>query len=301
LSFCLLPFGAGDLSALVGFTVDVNDPSGATVLTGTICEPQDHPGGNDGPGGADKPKPRCHTAQLTGDQEVPPVVTTATGTGTFVFTGPDGLTLRYEITVEGLSGPPTVAHIHEGAVGVDGPPIITLDAETLSGAIDVTPEQAAVITSGNAYANVHTAANPDGEIRGQLTPCPDDDEDDGDDEEEEEEEEEEDGEGGGGDVEPLFVMVGEFDALFLRGDANADGAVNISDPLSIFGHLFSGGARPYCLDAADANDNGSVDISDGIALLSYLFQGSTTPASPGTLIPGSDETPDALYCLEQSA
>ena len=298
-----IPFGAGDLSALVGFDVDVKDPSGATVLTGTICEPQEHGDGGDGnggPGGGDKPKPRCHSAQLTGDQEVPPVVTTATGTGNFVFTGPDGLTLRYEVTVEGLSGPATLAHIHEGAVGADGPPIITLDHEALEGAIEITAEQAAVITSGNAYVNVHTAANPDGEIRGQLTPCPDD-EDDGDDEEEEEEEESS-GEGGGGEVvDPLFIMVGEFDALFLRGDANADGTVNISDPLSIFGHLFSGGARPYCLDAADANDNGSVDISDAIALLSYLFQGSTGPASPGTLIPGSDETPDALYCLEQGA
>ncbi len=49
---------------------------------------------------------------------------------------------------------------------------------------------------------------------------------------------------------------------FLRGDANADGVVNISDPSFILNALFTGGRQPDCDDAADANDDGLVDISD---------------------------------------
>jgi hypothetical protein len=115
---------------------------------------------------------RCFTASLDGAQEVPPVDTTATGTATFELGGPDALTLHYEITVEGLSGPATAAHIHAAPVGVPGDVIVPLDAATLAGDVDITPENRDAIRSGDTYVNVHTEAHPDGEIRGQLTPVP---------------------------------------------------------------------------------------------------------------------------------
>ena len=92
--------------------------------------------------------------------------------------------------------------------------------------------------------------------------------------------------------------MGEFDAVFLRGDSNADGSVNIADAVSTLSYLFTAGARPYCLDAADANDDGTLDISDPIAVLGYLFVGNAPLPYPGDAISGSDATPDGLYCSE---
>jgi hypothetical protein len=93
-------------------------------------------------------------------------------------------------------------------------------------------------------------------------------------------------------------MIGEYDTLFLRGDANGDTVVDISDPVAALGFLFTGSTRPPCLDSSDANDDGRVDIADPIYLLSFLFQGGPHPRSPGTLISGSDRTVDSLHCGE---
>jgi hypothetical protein len=120
-------------------------------------------------------------------------------------------------------------------------------------------------------------------------------------EEEEEEEEPEEGDGGGGaldPVEPFFLLVGEFDTPLLRGDANSDRVVDISDAMKTLLYLFNGGSRPLCLDAADTNDDGSVDISDPVSLLDYLFSGGPRPVNPGVMISGSDPTADNLYCQE---
>jgi cysteine-rich repeat protein len=106
-------------------------------------------------------------ASLDGAQEVPPVATAATGTATFVLNG-DG-TLGYSVTTTGLTG--TAAHIHAGAVGVDGPILIPLAGgpTVWSGATaPLSPEDLARLKGGTLYVNVHTAANPGGEIRGQI-------------------------------------------------------------------------------------------------------------------------------------
>ncbi len=66
---------------------------------------------------------------------------------------------------------------------------------------------------------------------------------------------------------------------FLRGDANADGVIDVADAVSVLLYLF-GGSKCDCLDAADVNGTGEVDISDPIWLLSYLFRGGPPPASP---------------------
>lgn len=106
---------------------------------------------------------------LKGGYEVPPVKTSATGTGQ--------ITVLVDRTVSGsikVSGMvPTMAHIHEAAAGKNGPPIITL-SKTANGGFTVPADaklSAAQYTSymaGKLYVNVHSARHPDGEIRAQL-------------------------------------------------------------------------------------------------------------------------------------
>jgi hypothetical protein len=84
--------------------------------------------------------------------------------------------------------------------------------------------------------------------------------------------------------------VGQF--RFLRGDANIDGKVDLSDAVFALNWLFTGGPAPGCLDPADSNDDGEVDIADPISLLGYLFLGSRPPPAPGPRVPGFDGTPD---------
>jgi hypothetical protein len=107
---------------------------------------------------------------------------------------------------------------------------------------------------------------------------------------------------GGGSVAP---QVGSATILlcpfgFLRGDANSDGMVDISDAIACLGFLYLGGRVPGCMKAADANDDGQVDISDPVFALLDLFslQGGTLIPPPGPLRCGTDPTPDALFCLE---
>jgi hypothetical protein len=109
--------------------------------------------------------------KLVGAEETPPVTTSATGTGTIKI-GADK-SVSGTITTKGIDG--TVAHIHEGAPGVAGPPIITL---TKSGAdkwlvppdSKLTDKQYASFKAGNLYVNVHSAEHKPGEIRAQLKP-----------------------------------------------------------------------------------------------------------------------------------
>lgn len=86
-------------------------------------------------------------------------------------------------------------------------------------------------------------------------------------------------------------------AEFIRGDANADGQIDISDPIAVLSSLFGAPALQLpCADSADANDSGTVNIADAITLLSFLFQGS--PAQLPSPFPdcGGDPTSDTLGC-----
>jgi hypothetical protein len=106
-------------------------------------------------------------ATMQGAQEVPAVTTTASGTGRFLF-DPDTRTLSGSVTTADING--TVAHVHTGVVGVSGPITIPMTGGptwTLPPTV-LTEAQAADLLAGRMYANVHTAANPGGEIRGQL-------------------------------------------------------------------------------------------------------------------------------------
>jgi len=81
----------------------------------------------------------------------------------------------------------------------------------------------------------------------------------------------------------------------IRADANASGAVDISDAVYSLNHLFSGGSAPPCMDAADSNDDGKVIISDAVFTLGHLYLGAKAPPAPYPGC-GADTTPDLLGC-----
>ncbi|HEY7166408.1 MAG TPA: CHRD domain-containing protein, partial [Candidatus Binatia bacterium] len=106
------------------------------------------------------------------DQEVPPVKTSATGSGTITIGADESVS--GSITTKGIEG--TAAHIHEGAPGKNGPVIIPLtkgsDNVTWSvpAGAKLTEIQHENLNAGNLYVNVHSATNKGGEIRAQLKP-----------------------------------------------------------------------------------------------------------------------------------
>ena len=111
-------------------------------------------------------------ATLDGASEVPPTTTAGKGTADIDY-DPATKKLSWKVTYTGLSGPATAAHFHGPAesgknagVAVAIPNAVSSPAE---GSATLTDAQAADLTSGKYYVNVHTAANPAGEIRGQVT------------------------------------------------------------------------------------------------------------------------------------
>jgi hypothetical protein len=124
------------------------------------------------------------SATLSGADEVPAVTTTASGSATVnIITDSEVNEINYEVTYSGLSGDLAAAHIHLGAVGANGGILLPLviGPSPFSGTLkeaDLTPTGSVTtfaqaidaIRAGNTYVNLHTAANPGGEIRGQLKP-----------------------------------------------------------------------------------------------------------------------------------
>jgi GH24 family phage-related lysozyme (muramidase) len=92
---------------------------------------------------------------------------------------------------------------------------------------------------------------------------------------------------------------GVSDGVFLRGDVDGNGVIDISDGIKILNYLFSGG-EIRCGDAADTNDNGNIDISDGIYLLNYLFSGGAEVPVPNK-VRGFDLTLDRELCGDEWA
>jgi hypothetical protein len=111
-------------------------------------------------------------AQLSASQEVPTNGSTATGNGLVSF---DPVTKRFSarLTLGGVTA--TMAHIHTGAIGVNGPVLFTLSQTAAGSGIWVssadtllTDAQIAALAAGGLYFNAHSTAFPGGEIRGQI-------------------------------------------------------------------------------------------------------------------------------------
>lgn len=83
-------------------------------------------------------------------------------------------------------------------------------------------------------------------------------------------------------------------AGFVRGDANADGSLNIADVLYLLRYLLVAGPDVPCRDAADSNDDGDLDVSDAIRVLLHLFGGRAFEPPLGVC--AADATPDGLDC-----
>jgi hypothetical protein len=120
-----------------------------------------------GPAFAEKMK-----ATLDGKSENPPNTSAGKGTADIDY---DAATkkLSWKLTYSGLSGPATAAHFHGPAepgknAGV-AVAIPNAGTSPVEGSATLTDAQAADLTAGKYYVNIHTAANPGGEIRGQVT------------------------------------------------------------------------------------------------------------------------------------
>jgi hypothetical protein len=108
---------------------------------------------------------------LSGNQEIPPVTTNASGNGTLVVAA--DRSVSGSVTVSGVSV--TVAHVHEGAAGSNGPIVFPLTrvSDTMWSVppgIKLSDAQYASFKAGNLYFNVHSEAHKAGEIRGQIRP-----------------------------------------------------------------------------------------------------------------------------------
>ena len=114
-----------------------------------------------------------YTAHLSGAREVPK--NDSKGTGKLDATYDTATkVLNYTLTFEGLTGPATAAHFHGPAprgqnAGVLAPIGDKNPSSPVTGTVTLSEDQAKELHAGKVYVNVHTAANPGGEIRGQVT------------------------------------------------------------------------------------------------------------------------------------
>jgi len=122
---------------------------------------------------------------LSGQQEVPPVDTMATGAAEFLPVLPSNETIDFSVNATGIEGV-TAGHIHSGIEGENGPVVVTLfqfdpaqnevsergtiTADMLSGPMEgmSISDLLTAMKNASTYVNVHTEQNPDGEIRGQI-------------------------------------------------------------------------------------------------------------------------------------
>ena len=143
---------------------------GLSVLAGCNSDPT-------GPGTT------MYVAQMSSANEVPAIAGSASGTATFTL---NGKSLSYTVSVNGLSGNAAASHIHFAAAGANGGIVYPFSAaavqsgQVASGTIDLTQPVSngsgsisgdsllTLLNQGLLYTNVHTAANPGGEIRGQI-------------------------------------------------------------------------------------------------------------------------------------
>ena len=112
-----------------------------------------------------------YRATLSAAQEVPPNASSGTRAPE-VMVNPSTMDMTYRVTYSGLTGPATMGHIHGPApagqnAGVKVP-FASVAQSPITGSGKLTADQYADLKAGRYYVNIHTAANPGGEIRGQL-------------------------------------------------------------------------------------------------------------------------------------
>jgi hypothetical protein len=125
--------------------------------------------------------PGVRRVPLEGTNEVPPFATTMSGLGTYSYDIVNAV-LDYQVDIS-VTEPTTItaSHIHTGTVGVNGPvaipispdgvPVLVTDTFSFDGSLVLDAAQESALLSGGYYINVHTAAVPSGEIRGQVLPA----------------------------------------------------------------------------------------------------------------------------------
>ncbi|HKR61301.1 MAG TPA: PQQ-dependent sugar dehydrogenase [Pyrinomonadaceae bacterium] len=144
-----------------GITTDIKTgPNGnvfvVSLSNGAVYEIKSKPG-------------QIFTATLTGTQQVPSVITPATGSATLILS-PDEQEARLSLSFSGLTSQQTVAHIHgPAAAGSNAGVLFPLPLGQLSDyQISLTAQQVADLKAGLHYINVHTSNFTNGEIRGQF-------------------------------------------------------------------------------------------------------------------------------------
>jgi hypothetical protein len=109
------------------------------------------------------------TIPLSGTNEVPPNASAGSGTAKVDL---DGTTLKWTVTYSGTSGPVTAGHFHGPAMpGANAGVVVPFPgpiSSPITGTATLTPAQVADLKAGLWYVNLHTAANPGGELRGQV-------------------------------------------------------------------------------------------------------------------------------------
>ena len=123
-------------------------------------------------GAASRMSPIMAGAKLTAAEEVPAQVvknTKASGSFSMDITGTEA---TFVLKFSGLTGPATAAHIHLGGMGKSGPVVVPLCGPCKSpvkGTVTISAALQKDLKTHTLYVNVHTAKNPNGEIRGQLS------------------------------------------------------------------------------------------------------------------------------------
>lgn len=119
------------------------------------------------------PGESVYTARLSPEQENPPATATSSGVAQFMV-DPTANRVRYVVRTTGLMMPATLSHIHTAVAGVNGAVLIDLATAGVALTDDFTgsrPVPAGTVSdleAGRWYVNVHSAAFPAGEIRGQI-------------------------------------------------------------------------------------------------------------------------------------
>jgi len=160
----------GTITGSIELTVEQADSLGLGILSIEVTSTA-HPNGHIR--ATIIPVPNALAPTITAQQEVGHTVTGSGGSGSAILFVDEQLKAAlYVVSWSGLTGPPTMAHFHRAALGANGPivkPLTVVSGQNqIVGSWVMDDELMAALKRGEIYVNIHTATNPDGEIRGQV-------------------------------------------------------------------------------------------------------------------------------------